>query len=153
MEAAAEALSTRLWNLRERLEHLVYALNAQQLFLASGRVQYIERAAQDVSRAAEAVGEMDEVVRTSAQQLADTVGATKDAPLSELAALCSDPWRGVLVEHRLELARLRADVEQMVKLNKEATRRVQNTGPAAYSSRGEGVTLSPATQSRLNAAG
>lgn len=153
MEAAAEALSHKLWNLRERLEHLVYALNAQQLFLASGRIQYIEHAAHDVARAADAVGEMDEVVRSSAQQLAAAVGGASNAALSELAALCPEPWRGVLAEHRLELARLRADVEQMVRLNKEATRRVQGNGPAAYSSRGEGVDMGTSQRSRLNTSG
>jgi hypothetical protein len=153
MEAAAEALSHKLWNLRERLEHLVYALNAQQLFLASGRIQYIEHAANDVAKAAEAVGEMDAVVRSSAQQLADVVGGPQNAALSELSALCADPWRGVLAEHRLELARLRSDVEQMVRLNKEATRRVQGNGPSAYSSRGEGVDMGSSQRSRLNTAG
>jgi hypothetical protein len=148
----AEILSQRLWSLRERLEQLVYALNAQQLFLASNRIKFVEQSAVDVSQAAGAVGEMDSVVRQAAHQLAEEVGGTANASLQELSQLCPEPWRGVLAEHRLELARLRSDVEQMVKLNKEATKRVQGAGPNAYTSRGEAVTMT-ADRSRLNAAG
>jgi hypothetical protein len=95
---------------------------------------------------------MDSVVRASAQQLAAEVGASMNAALSELSQLCPEPWRGVLAEHRLELARLRSDVEQMVRLNREATRRIQGTGPNAYSARGEAVSMT-ADRSRLDAAG
>jgi HPt (histidine-containing phosphotransfer) domain-containing protein len=149
---AAETLSQSLWSLRDKLDQLVYTLNAQQLFLASGRVKFIEQAAMEVSRAAEAVGEMDSIVQQSARSLHAVVGAAPGSSLTELSNLCPEPWRGVLADHRLELARLRSDVEQMVRLNKEATRRVQGSGPSAYSARGEGVNLN-ANRPRLNTAG
>lgn len=149
---AAETLSHHLWNLRERLELLVYSLNAQQLFLASGRVQFLERAAAEVSDAAELVAEMDAVVRQAAELLAGETNAPAGASLAELAQGCDDPWRTVLSEHRLELARLRSEVEQMVRLNKEVMRRATAGGPNAYSASGEGVSFK-SSSSRLNTAG
>jgi hypothetical protein len=149
---AAETLSHHLWNLRERLELLVYSLNAQQLFLASGRLQFIERAAADVAHTAELVAEMDSVVRASAELLGVDLGLAKTATLSELAQACADTWRTVLAEHRLELSRLRAEVEQMVRLNKEAMRRATAGGPGGYDASGAGVNFK-SNKPRLNAAG
>jgi hypothetical protein len=136
---ASDKLSHHLWSLRQSMEDLIYALSAQQLFIVAGRVRMLERAANEVQRASDAVGELDPHVKAAAAALAESLGVAADAPLGRLAEASAEPWRTVLSEHRAELERLRNEVEALVKLNKEAAKRAEAATAEAIG-RAEGYT-------------
>jgi hypothetical protein len=100
MEKAMQRLSDVLWRERELLEGLQYALEIEQLILASGRTQWLLRAAKDVEAVLENMRRTEVLRAVAADQAAAAIGLAPNPSLRELAATAGEPWGEILTDHR-----------------------------------------------------
>jgi len=95
-----QRLSQVLWRERELLENLQYALEVEQLILASGRTGWLLRAATDVEGVLGDLRRTEVMRAVAADQAAAILGLAPNPSLKELASRVGEPWGEILADHR-----------------------------------------------------
>ena len=111
-------LAAVLWQEREVLEDLLYALIQQQLVLDAGRTRWLPRADAAVATAAHAVQDHELVRAIEVETLVQVLGLPANASLLEIAAHAGEPWATVLGDHRAALRALTAEIEAVTAHNR-----------------------------------
>jgi hypothetical protein len=100
METSMQRLSEVLWRERELLEGLQYALEVEQLILASGRSTWLMRAATDVESVLDSMRKTEVLRAVAADEAARALGLAPNPSLTELAEHAADPWGEILGDHK-----------------------------------------------------
>src|SRR3954454_11048100 len=100
MERAIERLSQVLWRERELLEELQYALEVEQLVLASGRTRWLMRSATGVESVLAGMRKTELMRAVAADHVADKIGLAPNPSLRQLAEESPEPWGEIFREHR-----------------------------------------------------
>src|SRR5689334_19269500 len=111
-------LDAVLWQEREVLEDLLYALVHQQLLLDADQTRWLPRADASIAAAAHAVQDRELVRATDVETLIQAVGLPATASLLEIAAHTGEPWATVLRDHRDALRTLTAEIETVATRNR-----------------------------------
>jgi len=117
-------LSTLVWDLREKLNTLVYRLETQALMVAASRTQHIGRSSDEVERATDEVTRLESKLMSAAAEAAAEHGFEKPCSFQELAEACDAEHDFCLSEHRQALVMLGEVVSELVVTNKEIARKV-----------------------------
>lgn len=121
------AVSAALWDVRERLEDVLFSLVQEQLTVSTGGTRWLPRADRQV-RAAMARLQLAEVARAAETGAAlAAIGLSAEASLAELADAAPEPWTTVLHDHRVALRSLAFEVESTAAEN----RRLLDAGATA----------------------
>ena len=115
-------LSTLVWDLREKLNTLVYRLETQALMVAASRTQHIGRSSDEVERATDEVTRLESKLMSAAAEAAAEHGFEKPCSFQELAEACDAEHDFCLSEHRQALVMLGEVVSELVVTNKEIAR-------------------------------
>lgn len=99
MELLAE-LAAVLWQERELLDDLLYALLQQHAVLTAGELRWLPRADAAVAAAARAVQDHELFRAMAVEALNARLGLDPSASLLEIAAAAGEPWTLLLTEHR-----------------------------------------------------
>lgn len=118
-----DELSRRLWLLREQLEHLVCALDIQQLVLSNNRLRWLPMVSENVEQLVEDIRACDAERVDLSRRVARTLGLDDDAALAELAAAADEPFATTWRRHRLQLIALHAEIDELAAANNEIGRR------------------------------
>lgn len=131
-------VSAILWRERHLLELLLFKLDEEQLVLAAGRTRWLPRATREVEMVLEEIRqtELDRAVEVS--RLSLELGLPADASLRQLADSASEPWQGILVEHRQAFLSLTDEVTSLVQANRELLARGQKAVREVLASIGDG---------------
>jgi hypothetical protein len=111
-------LAAVLWQEREVLEDLLYALVQQQLLLEAGQTRWLPRADAAVAAAARAVQDHELVRAIEVETLIQVLGLPAGASLLEIAAHAGEPWATVLADHRDALRTLSAEIDAVTAHNR-----------------------------------
>ncbi len=117
-ETAFAMAGAVLWEERQHLEQLLYALVAQQLMLQSGHVRWMARADGEVLAALAQVRDSEVIRAIEIAGLAEALGLPADISLEHLALASPEPWSITLAEHCVALRSLAAEVDQTVARNR-----------------------------------
>ena len=124
---AFAAVAAVLWNEREALEHVLYALQVEQLVLAAGATRWLNHADDGVRAALERLRTTEVLRAAETDQLTGLARLPFQLSLAELAAVAPEPWGMVLSEHRSALRSLVAEIDSLA----IETRRLLSDGAAA----------------------
>ena len=111
-------LAAVLWQEREVLEDLLYALIQQQLLLDVGQTGWLPRADAAVAAATRAVQDHELVRAIEVETLVQVLGLPANASLLEIAAHAGEPWATVLGDHRDALRTLTAEIDAVTAHNR-----------------------------------
>lgn len=114
-----QRLSDVLWRERELLEGLQYALEVEQLILASGRTQWLLRAAKDVEAVLERMRKTEVMRAVAADEAATTVGLAPNPSLRDLAERAGEPWGEILGDHRDALVSMTQQITELADANRD----------------------------------
>jgi hypothetical protein len=117
-DAALASVAAILWDERQYLEDLLFALVSEQLVVAAGRTRWLARADAGVQEAVSRLrdGEVGRAVQV--QALARALDVAEDSSLADLAQASPEPWREVFTEHRAALRALTAEIDAAVAENR-----------------------------------
>jgi FlgN protein. len=132
----ANGLSTVLWRERELLELLVFKLEEQQLLLAAGKSQWLQRASDEVHGVAERLAQLSLSRAVTIDAFDETAQFDDDPSLQEIIDGFDEPvWQDIFSAHlgslRTLTAQVRALQEGNVGLIRAALRSTQETLAAA----------------------
>lgn len=119
MDTAVEQLSHVLWRERELLEELNYALEVEQLVLASGRTRWLMRSATQVESVLEDLRQTEILRATAAHAAGSESGLGPEPSLQQLATELPDPWGEIYREHREALLGMTAEITALADSNRE----------------------------------
>jgi hypothetical protein len=119
METPLQRLSQVLWRERELLEDLQYALEVEQLILASGRNGWLMRAATDVESVLGDLRRTEVLRAVAADDAAASLGLAPNPSLQELAARAEAPWDEILTEHREAFMAMTLAITQLADTNRD----------------------------------
>ncbi len=119
MKTSFQRLSQVLWRQRELLEGLQYALEVEQLILATGRNHWLLRAARDVESVLDAMRKTEVLRAGAADEAAAALGLPPNPSLKELTARASDPWAEMLGDHREALVSTMQSISELADTNRE----------------------------------
>lgn len=114
-----QRLSQVLWRERELLEGLQYTLEVEQLILASGRSNWLMRAATDVESVLDSMRKTEVLRAVASDEAARTLGLAPNPSLSELAAQAGDPWGEILSDHRAAFMAVTQSITALADSNRE----------------------------------
>lgn len=115
--AALRELAAVLWQERELLEDLLFAVVQQHSVLTDGQTRWLARADAAVAAATRAV-QTHEVFRAmEVETVVSMLGLSRTASLREIAEAAGDPWLTVLSEHRDVLRALAAEIDEATERN------------------------------------
>lgn len=115
---ALSELAAALWQERELLEDLLYALVQQYHLLAAGQTRWLARADAAVAGTARAVQEHEVFRAMQVDALLTVLGLPPSASLREIAQAVDEPWPTLLDEHRSALRCLAEEIEQATARNR-----------------------------------
>jgi hypothetical protein len=152
-----EKLSLVLWQERDLMDTLLYRLEIEQLVLASGRTDWLMRAAREVESVLHEMRETEVLRAVAAAEAAESVGLAGDVPLREIAARADEPWRTTLMDHHevftttvrrlIDLAESnRHLLTQGYHSARETLMGMAGEAPQSYSQNGAAVTAAPLSQ-------
>jgi hypothetical protein len=152
-----EKLSLVLWQERDLMDTLLYRLEIEQLVLASGRSEWLMRAAREVESTLQSMRETEVLRAVAAAEAAEALGRPADTPLRELAELSDEPWRTTLLDHHevftVTLRRLvdlananRHLLTQGYQSARETLMQLAGQQADSYSPDGSAVSSAPASQ-------
>lgn len=118
-----DELSRRLWLLREQLEHLVCALDIQQLVLSNNRLRWLPMVSENVEHLVDDIRASDAERVELSRRAARLLGLHDDASLAELAGAADEPFATTWRRHRLQLIALHAEIDELAAANNEIGRR------------------------------
>ena len=114
-----QRLSEVLWRERELLEGLQYALEVEQLILASGRNRWLMRAATDVEAVLETLRKTEVLRAVAADEAAVALGLAPNPSLKELAATAGEPWGEILGDHREAFLAMTQAITELADSNRD----------------------------------
>ena len=130
-EAAYAAPASALWQERETLDRLLFALVTEQLILRAGHVRWLATADEQVLAAAREVQELEVLRAADVDALAAALGARAGITLAELADLVPEPWSTIYADHLQALRALTGEVAAVTAENRRLLRAgAQATGAA-----------------------
>ena len=110
-------LAAVLWQERELLEDLLFAVLQQHSVLTQGQARWLGRADAAVATATRAV-QTHEVFRAmQVETVVSLLGQPATACLRDIAEAAGEPWLTVLGEHRDALRALAAEIDEAVERN------------------------------------
>lgn len=115
---ALSELAASLWQERELLEDLLYALVQQYHLLAAGQTRWLARADAAVAATARAVQEQEVFRAMQVEALLTVLGLPSSASLREIAEAVEEPWPTLLDDHRSALRSLADEIEQATARNR-----------------------------------
>jgi hypothetical protein len=98
-----EELNAILWDERELLDALQFALETEQWVLSSGRAHWLTRSSDQVRSAVNDLRRTEILRAAAADAVASDVGLAPAPTLTTLAARVLEPWRSILAEQRAAL--------------------------------------------------
>ncbi len=119
MTTSLQRLSQVLWQQRELLEGLHYALEVEQLILATGRTRWLLRAALDVESVLESMRKTEVLRAVAADEAAAALGLPPNPSLTELASRAQEPWSEMLGDHRAALLLTMQSITELADANRE----------------------------------
>jgi hypothetical protein len=119
MEAPMQRLSQVLWRERELMEGLQYALEVEQLILASGRNRWLMRAATDVESVLETLRKTEVLRAVAADETATVLGLPPNPSLKDLAARAGEPWGEILADHREAFITMTQAITELADSNRD----------------------------------
>ena len=111
-------LAAVLWQERELLEDLLYALVQQHHILAAGQARWLPRADAAVAEAARALSGHEVLRAIEVENLVSMLALPASASLLEIAETAGEPWGTLLHDHRTALRALTAEIEQVTAENR-----------------------------------
>jgi hypothetical protein len=114
-----QRLSEVLWRERELMEGLQYALEVEQLILASGRNRWLMRAATDVEAVLESLRKTEVLRAVVADEAAAALGLAPNPSLKELAATSGEPWGEILADHRDAFVAMTQSITELADSNRD----------------------------------
>lgn len=152
-----EKLSLVLWQERDLMDTLLYRLEIEQLVLASGRTDWLMRAAREVESVLQDLRETEVLRAVAAAEVATSFGLPDDAPLRELAARADEPWRTTLMDHHEVFTTTIRRLVDLAESNRhlltqgyhsarETLMDMAGQAPQSYSPDGTAVTAAPLSQ-------
>lgn len=114
-----DELSRRLWLLREQLEHLVCALDIQQLVLTNHRLRWLPMVTENVEHLVDDIRRSDEERVALSRRVARSLGLADEASLADLASSAAEPHASTWRRHRLQLIALHAEIDELSSANQE----------------------------------
>ncbi len=111
-------LAAVLWQERELLEDLLYALTQQHHLLASGEIRWLPRADASVAAAARAIQEQEVFRAIEVETLVAVLGIGTSPTLAQIAAAAGEPWAMLLQDHLTALRTLTEEIEQATARNR-----------------------------------
>ena len=111
-------LAAVLWQERELLENLLYALVQQHHILAAGQARWLPRADAAVAAAARAVHGHEVIRAIEVEALVSMLALPSSASLLEIADAAGEPWSMLLHDHRAALRSLATEIEQITAENR-----------------------------------
>lgn len=118
MDRAMQRLSQVMWRERELLEELQYALEVEQLVLASGRSRWLMRAATEVEGVLEDMRKTEVMRAVAADAAAVELGLAPNPSLRQLSEV-ADPWGQIFAEHREAVLTLTRDITALAGTNRD----------------------------------
>lgn len=116
--ASLENLSSLLWRERELLELLLYKLEVEQLVLTGGRQQWLAAAAREVEDVLEEIRDVELLRAVCVDGAAADLGLPSAPSLAEIAQACSEPWRGIWLDHRESFTTVTTQITEMSQSNR-----------------------------------
>ncbi|HCB03998.1 MAG TPA: flagellar protein FlgN [Nocardioides sp.] len=114
-----QRLSQVLWRERELLEGLQYALEVEQLILASGRNRWLMRAATDVESVLQTMRKTEVLRAVAADEVAGLLGLAPNPSLKQLAAAAGEPWGEILSDHRDAFVAMTQAITELADSNRD----------------------------------
>jgi hypothetical protein len=111
--------STILWRQREQLSTLLFKLEVEGLLLTTGRERWLGAATREVELVMEQIRATELLRGMAVDELAPPLGLPPGASLAELAGALAPPWDDVFAEHRAGLLLISAEIDSMVRANRE----------------------------------
>jgi hypothetical protein len=129
--AALGELAAVLWQERELLEDLLFAVIQQHGVLTEGQTRWLGRADAAVAAATRAV-QTHEVFRAiEVETVVALLGLAPTASLHEIAEVAGEPWQTVLGEHRDALRALAVEIDEATGRNEALLEAGERTTRAA----------------------
>ncbi len=119
METPMQRLSQVLWRERELLEGLQYALEVEQLILATGRNRWLMRAATDVESVLETLRKTEVLRAVAADEAGSALGLAPNPSLKDLAARAGEPWGEILGDHRDAFVAMTQAITELADANRD----------------------------------
>ena len=107
-----------LWGEREILERVLFRVVEQQLILKSGQARWLALASGEVESAINELRGSEVMRHAESDALAGRLGLPDGARLAELAAVATEPWRSILLEHLTALRELAAEIDAVTEQNR-----------------------------------
>lgn len=115
---ALSALSALLWEERQQLEKLLFALVTQQLMIKAGQSRWLGRVDEQVLTAMTEYQDAQVLRAVEFAAVAEAAGLSADISLQELADAAGEPWSVTLGEHRTMLRAVASEIDAMVAENR-----------------------------------
>ncbi len=97
---ALAQLNGILWDERDLLEDLFFALGSEQWLAAGGYTRHLDRAAQRVRAANDRLRDAEVIRAAESDAVASGLGLPPAPSLTDLAESAGEPWRTILLEQR-----------------------------------------------------
>ena len=116
-------VSSILWRERQLLELLLFKLEEEQLLLSAGRTRWLSHATREVERVLAQIkqGEMARAMEVEA--VAAELGLPPGPSLGQLIDAASEPWKGILGDHREAFLTLTQEITALSQLNRDLLNR------------------------------
>ncbi|MCW2539551.1 MAG: hypothetical protein JWN95_1276 [Frankiales bacterium] len=112
-------VSTLLWREREALQLLLFKLVEEQLIVSAGESRWLAPANDEVEIAIERLRGTEVLRAAEVEALTTSLGRPTPLTLAELAEVSPEPWGMVLSDHRTEMLKLVAQIEQAADANRK----------------------------------
>lgn len=117
-ENALAALASLLWDQRQRLEQLLFALVTQQLIISSGNSRWLGYSDTAITTAIADIQDAEVMRALQTAQITADLGVDDDISLAELADNVDEPWAQTLRDHRTALRALTTEIDGAVAENR-----------------------------------
>jgi hypothetical protein len=112
-------VSTVLWRERELLELLLFKLEEEQLVLTSGSGRWLARATREVEMVLAEIRRTELLRATEVDAAAAALGLGPNPSLNAMADACTEPWAGLLREHRAAFLALTGEITALAETNRD----------------------------------
>jgi flagellar FlgN protein len=113
-----ENLSSLLWRERELLELLLYKLEVEQLVLTGGKQHWLAAAAREVEVVLEDIRDAELLRAIAVDAVAGDLGLPPAPSLADIAGACTEPWRGIWLDHRESFTTVTSQITEMAQGNR-----------------------------------
>jgi hypothetical protein len=117
-ESALASAAALLWDERQQLEHLLYALTTQQLVISAGQSRWLGHSDAGVHAAMTAIQDAELLRSIEIKGLAEQLGVPAESSLDELAQAAPEPWSATFTDHRAALRGLALEIDATVAENR-----------------------------------